>query len=367
MIPRIIHQIWIGDLYNPPLELMETWKECAKQLNIEYILWNENEINKRNIVFECQSAIDIIPEINGKVDIMRWEILLKYGGIFIDADSICVELLIEEFFTPQKLLFNKDLLLLKHIGFSAFENEEVRPNLIATGTMGFTINHPLIFDIIDWLKNSTNDILLQLQTQKAWITVGPGCITRFLETKKYKDIIVIFPSHYFIPIHYTPESKNYNGHQKVYAHQLWGTGEQKYNDKLTNKLPIELLPPTINNIINISILINSYNTSIKTIHKCLKSIQNQTGLFMMELIWIDNGSTTPFTNELLIELDWFKRTTRFLIDVKYYKINENIETQTAIDYGLTLCCSDLIIKMDSQDIMISTRIQTQIDYMKKKC
>lgn len=28
--------------------------------------------------------------INSKTDIMRWEILYEYGGIFIDADSICL-------------------------------------------------------------------------------------------------------------------------------------------------------------------------------------------------------------------------------------------------------------------------------------
>ena len=30
-------------------------------------------------------------EINGKADIIRWEILYEYGGVFVDADSICIE------------------------------------------------------------------------------------------------------------------------------------------------------------------------------------------------------------------------------------------------------------------------------------
>ena len=32
-----------------------------------------------------------IEEINGKADIIRWEILYHYGGLFVDADSICIE------------------------------------------------------------------------------------------------------------------------------------------------------------------------------------------------------------------------------------------------------------------------------------
>ena len=30
-------------------------------------------------------------EINGKADIIRWEILYEYGGVFIDADAYCIE------------------------------------------------------------------------------------------------------------------------------------------------------------------------------------------------------------------------------------------------------------------------------------
>ena len=43
-IPKIIHQIWIGNK-PPPINLMNTWKE--KNPDYEYILWNENEFIKR--------------------------------------------------------------------------------------------------------------------------------------------------------------------------------------------------------------------------------------------------------------------------------------------------------------------------------
>jgi hypothetical protein len=88
VIPKIIHQLWIGDK-PAPNNLMNTWKE--KNPEFEYIYWNEEEFKKRNIKFKCQDKIDEIEEICGKVDIMRWELLYKYGGIFIDADSICIE------------------------------------------------------------------------------------------------------------------------------------------------------------------------------------------------------------------------------------------------------------------------------------
>ena len=57
-------------LKEPPTQLMKTWKEKNPQL--EYIFWNEKEIKDRNITFKCQKQIDMISEINGKADIIRW-------------------------------------------------------------------------------------------------------------------------------------------------------------------------------------------------------------------------------------------------------------------------------------------------------
>ena len=85
-IPKIIHQIWIGPKEKPE-KLMKTWKE--KNPDFEYKFWNENNLHE--IGLECIDKINEIEEINGKCDIIRWEILYKYGGVFIDADSFCLE------------------------------------------------------------------------------------------------------------------------------------------------------------------------------------------------------------------------------------------------------------------------------------
>jgi glycosyltransferase involved in cell wall biosynthesis len=53
------------------------------------------------------------------------------------------------------------------------------------------------------------------------------------------------------------------------------------------------------------------------------------------------------------------------VAIKHHKMPQNVGTRRAIDYGISLCTNELIIKMDSDDIMISTRIQKQIDYMEK--
>lgn len=134
-IPKIIHQLWIGPKPRPS-KFMDTWKD--KNPDFEYISWNEEEFKKRGIVFECQNKIDSIEEINGKADIIRWELLWRYGGVFLDADSICIEPI--------------DDVLMKCIAFAGYENEEARQQLVATGTMGFLVNHPLCRGAIEWIK-----------------------------------------------------------------------------------------------------------------------------------------------------------------------------------------------------------------------
>ena len=55
------------------------------------------------------------------------EILYKYGGIYIDADSICIEPI--------------DNLLNKYKAFATYENELTRKGLVANGNMGFLKEH----------------------------------------------------------------------------------------------------------------------------------------------------------------------------------------------------------------------------------
>jgi GT2 family glycosyltransferase len=337
-IPKILHQIWIGPL-PAPINLMKTWKD--KHPDFEYILWNEEEIRTRNLQMTCTEEINLIPEINGKADIIRWEILYQYGGYFVDADSICIE--------PFDSFFENKT------AFATFENESVRKGLIATGTMGFIPMHPLCKDIIEWIKSSESKKIIQ--ETRAWYSVGPALLTRMLETKKYKDV-TIYPSYCFLPIHFT--GPKYEGHKKVYGYQEWGTAKQSYETMNQIVLPEELLEPKL----WVSVLITSYNTNIYYIKECLQSMRNQNGHFGIELVWVNDGSNKDYTNGLEKELDSFRQNTRF-IKVIYKYLLENKGTAYACNRGLELCTNEIVFKMDSDDIMLPDRMKIQIDYMTK--
>ena len=90
MIPKIIHQLWIGPK-PPPTNLMNTWKTKHESHGFQYIRWTEEELKKRNFTSQVQPIIDDMIEINGKADILRWEILYEYGGVYLDIDVITLK------------------------------------------------------------------------------------------------------------------------------------------------------------------------------------------------------------------------------------------------------------------------------------
>ena len=335
-IPKIIHQLWIGPRPMPS-KFMDTWKE--KHPDFEYIRWTEEELLKQRIIFECLTPIRRMSEINGKADIIRWELLYHFGGIFIDADSICIERLDDQFLSKPS--------------FAGFENETARNGLVATGTMGFPPKHPLCRAAIDWILN--NDTCPETTNLKAWFTVGPVLLTRLLDTGKYSDFAV-YPSYTFLPYHFT--GLKYEGHKKVYAYQEWGSTKQNYEIMNSIELPEDLREPSQ----WVSVLVSSYNTKHVYISECIESIKNQNGHFGIELVWINDGSDELNTKLLELELEKFKKNTRWT-NVLYKKMDKNMGISYCLNAGIEMCSNEIIVKMDSDDIMFPDRIKKQLQIM----
>ena len=341
-IPRIIHQIWIGPK-PAPTKFMDTWKD--KHPDFEYIRWTEKEMKKRGFVSNCQNRIDEMEELNGKADIIRWELLYKYGGYFFDADSICIEPI--------------DEVLMKTKCFAGWEQEQVREGLIATGTMGFPPKHPLVKAALEWIQD--NCVSVQKTGLRAWITVGPCLLTNMYNTGKYKDM-TIFPSYYFLPVHCS--GLKYEGHAKIYQYQEWGSTKQNYETMNQLELPLEYTEPTT----WVSVLIPSYNTKHVFVVECLDSIKRQKGHFGIEIVWINDGSDKLSTMLLKRELERFQKTTRF-VKIVYEENDGNKGLGVSLNRGVLLCSNDIICRMDADDIMSDDRLQTQINFMKnnKEC
>ena len=94
MIPKIIHQIWLGDKKKMPVDFMKTVRD--KHSGWKYILWTEENIShivnhkKFKIVSEYNKSVD--NKFTNLANILRYEKLFEYGGIYIDADDEMLEL-----------------------------------------------------------------------------------------------------------------------------------------------------------------------------------------------------------------------------------------------------------------------------------
>lgn len=353
-IPKIIHQLWIGPK-TPPTKHMDTWKNKHEPLGFKYIRWTEKELEKRGFKSSLMNRINEMDEINGKADILRWEILYEYGGVFVDADSICIE--------PFTYLVEK------YKAFIGYENEQVRGpgwapaeyddvlastnSLIATGTMAFPPKHDLPKLAIQWIKD--NEISFMKTNKRAWRTVGPGLLTRLYYSKKWSDITIL-PSYYFLPIH--ASGLEYIQHGRVFAFQEWGSTKNNYDTMNNNSLPKQFSKPKK----EISILISSLNTKAIYIKECLESIKNQLGHIAFEVIWINDGSDAIHTAILKKLLNNFTNTSRYC-KVVYNENDGNKGIGFTLNKGILMCNNDIIIKMDSDDIMVPERIQKQVEFM----
>lgn len=179
LIPKKIHQIWLGQKPLPKkyLKWMDSWKKHNSDW--EYKLWNEENIKELNIKeFNIYSK-----ELNPgyRSDIVRYIVLNKYGGIYVDTDFECIKSI------------PNDLLKYKFVSCLIFGN---KPS-IANGMMMSTPGFILIKNILKSIEkdNYSNDIKEIIRNS------GPEVLTKqyFSLIKDIAEEVLILPSNYFYP------------------------------------------------------------------------------------------------------------------------------------------------------------------------
>ena len=106
MIPKIIHQIHMGEqpLSNQELKWQQTWKKYNPDW--ELILWNDERLKTINIINE--KYLDSCDNYSMKSDILRFDILYQFGGVYVDTDFECLKNL-------DPFLSEKDFVICKQI------------------------------------------------------------------------------------------------------------------------------------------------------------------------------------------------------------------------------------------------------------
>lgn len=89
LVPKKIHQIWIGQKPLP-----EATKEYQKTFakhhpDWEYRLWTDKDIENLELI--NKELYDKAPNPGEKSDILRLELLYKFGGVYLDTDCELVQ------------------------------------------------------------------------------------------------------------------------------------------------------------------------------------------------------------------------------------------------------------------------------------
>lgn len=197
-IPKIIHQIWIGPK-QPPAE-MEEWRLPGWY----YMLWDEKAIDSlglKNKVIYDQYIAD--GKFSGAANVARAEILERFGGVYIDADSKMKHTLDGAPFLDWDL-------------FTAFEADNFYVDgmqLVANGIIGCTPHNQVLKDYVEALSKIE-------ELHPSWRKTGPLLWTKF--APKHSAL----PAYTFLPVHHSGKVNKVEG--TIYCSQFWGTTKNLY-------------------------------------------------------------------------------------------------------------------------------------------
>lgn len=206
MIPKTIHQIWLGDK-KAPKEWMETWQKMNPNFVIH--IWDYDGLKlfklKNDRVFEDFMSTK---EYCGAADVARAELVERIGGIYIDADCICIKTL-------------EDAPFMQSDFFAVYDHEVPgHPGRINNGVIGAVPKHQILKDYIKKIGEAT-------EIRPPWKTIGGKLLTECIN-KQINQIayISILPAYTFWP-------ENHNGLRtriegECYSQHFWGTSKNLY-------------------------------------------------------------------------------------------------------------------------------------------
>lgn len=180
-IPRIIHRIWLGK--NPMPDDFVAWGRSWERHHPdwEFRLWTDDNLPPlRNA-----KLLDTLQSFSGKSNVIRYEILARFGGVYVDTDFECLrnlEPLLDEVdcFTA----FCKDV---------PFENG--RFPLANTAIIGCTPGHPFLQDLVANIEANVRSLPPDVDSPTQ---TGPIFFTSVLHFGCH-HAVKVFPPELFYP------------------------------------------------------------------------------------------------------------------------------------------------------------------------
>jgi mannosyltransferase OCH1-like enzyme len=195
MIPRVFHQVWINrknpDLPDKFRAYRDGW--LALHPTWEYRLWN---LDNLDFVPQRINLLKSATVYSQMADILRYEILARHGGVYLDTDFECLR--------------NIDPILVGVKNFSCSEDERS----VSAGIIGAVKNSVYMERCVAALPEKLG------QTNPAEET-GPGLLTRVLLGGGLGGDFTLFPREWFYPYNWNEPHRASEQFPQAYAVHRW--------------------------------------------------------------------------------------------------------------------------------------------------
>lgn len=172
-IPAILHLVWVGPHPRPVVldQYISQWKTLMPEWTVR--VWGNEDINLEEFDQETLSLIEKAQTGVQKADIMRYHIVFKYGGVYMDAD-------VEPFQSLHPLLYQPFSILICH-------DLDVTWPYISIGFFAASPNHPVMQNCCRLLPT------VELNNGAPHMNTGPRLMGRALFEYQYSEKFGLLP------------------------------------------------------------------------------------------------------------------------------------------------------------------------------
>ncbi|MGB5835888.1 MAG: glycosyltransferase [Albidovulum sp.] len=165
IVPKVIHQIWIGPKL-PPVTT-SAWQSHARNHGYAYKLWREDDLHNIG-VYDNSTFANMLErgDYPGAVDVARYEVLHRDGGIYLDCD----------WYPARTDVSFHDRLAL--VGLTVIAEEVPRDTgfgglLLSNAFIAAPAGHPALKRIL----NALPQVIQDMPDAPAWWSTGPLLFT----------------------------------------------------------------------------------------------------------------------------------------------------------------------------------------------
>jgi mannosyltransferase OCH1-like enzyme len=203
MIPKIIHHVWPGD--DPFKEKFHNFRNSWMKHHPDwtFYFWRLDNLPQHINSDTLNVAKDSKFSVTVRSDVLRFEILRLYGGIYVDTDMECLK--------PFDEFLNLDF-------FTGYEDDvqTACPSLI-----GSVPNYSLITEVsrisVDNAKNLGHEKSNKAPNNITGVLPFSNTVKKFIKNTN----ISVFDKNYFYPVSYTNREKLSIDTPLSYAKHYW--------------------------------------------------------------------------------------------------------------------------------------------------